>query len=58
MYYPDLAKYKGRCRFDNCRHLKEPDCAVREALERGDIHPLRYESYAAAMDEIRKKKKY
>ena len=36
----------GSCRFDDCRHLREPGCAVREALERGEIAPSRYESYA------------
>lgn len=58
LYYPDLAKYHGKCRFDNCRHLKEPECAVQSALEEGKIHPLRYASYVAAMEEIRNKKKY
>ena len=34
-----------RCRFDDCRHLVEPDCAVREAVEEGRIAPSRYASY-------------
>jgi ribosome biogenesis GTPase len=34
-----------RCRFADCRHLKEPDCGVRTALEAGAILPRRYESY-------------
>ncbi len=33
------------CRFANCRHLREPDCAVKSAVERGEIRPRRYESY-------------
>lgn len=57
-YYPDLSRYKGKCRFDDCRHLKEPECKVREAVECGDIHPLRYESYLSNLDEIKKRKKY
>lgn len=56
--YPDLLRYKGQCRFDNCRHIKEPDCKVREAVEQGEIHPLRYTSYLANMEELRKRKKY
>jgi ribosome biogenesis GTPase len=36
-----------RCRFDDCRHLTEPDCAVREAVSQGRIAPSRYESYRA-----------
>ena len=34
-----------RCRFANCRHLQEPDCAVKAALDNGDIAARRYESY-------------
>ena len=57
-YYPDIARFKGRCRFDNCRHMKEPDCSVREAVEAGLINRTRYESYLANMDEIVNRKKY
>jgi ribosome biogenesis GTPase len=34
-----------RCRFDDCRHLAEPDCAVREAVAEGRIAASRYASY-------------
>lgn len=37
------------CRFANCRHLREPDCAVKNAVESGDIDPRRYESYRRAV---------
>lgn len=43
--FPEFGEYIGRCRFDDCAHLKEPDCAVREALEAGKIAPSRYRSY-------------
>jgi ribosome biogenesis GTPase len=33
------------CRFLDCRHLREPACAVRSAAETGGLHPRRYESY-------------
>ena len=52
--YPDIAKYIGHCRYDNCRHMAEPDCGVKEAVDKGLIHPKRYESYKALMEEIRK----
>lgn len=41
----DFAPYIGKCRFNNCAHLKEPGCAVREALEKGEISQSRYNSY-------------
>ena len=52
--YPEIAEYAGKCRYDNCRHIAEPECAVKEALEKGLIHPKRYESYKLQMEEIRK----
>ena len=52
--YPEIGKYAGNCRYDNCRHLKEPECAVKEALSKGLISESRYESYKAQMEEIKK----
>ena len=43
--FPDFGSHIGRCRFDDCSHRKEPGCAVREALEAGEIEPTRYDSY-------------
>jgi ribosome biogenesis GTPase len=43
--FVDVASYAPRCRFADCRHLKEPRCAVREAVAAGDISARRYESY-------------
>lgn len=58
MYYPDIERYSGSCRYDNCRHIKEPDCMVREAVKNGKIHKMRYDSYVSNIEEIRSKKKY
>lgn len=58
IHFPEMAEYKGQCYFDNCRHLKEPSCAVRDALAEGKIHPMRYKSYEVQISEIREKKKY
>lgn len=41
----DFQPYLGTCRFADCAHLKEPGCAVKEAVDRGLIHPSRYRSY-------------
>ncbi len=43
--FRELAPYLGRCRFADCRHRAEPDCAVKAAVESGAVTPERYESY-------------
>ena len=43
--FPELAEFRGACRFNDCRHLTEPDCAARSAVERGSISERRYRSY-------------
>ena len=43
--FPDFGRFIGQCRFDDCSHRKEPDCAVRAAVEAGDIGRSRYDSY-------------
>ena len=43
--FPEFEPYIGRCRFDDCAHLREPDCAVRAAAGQGKIAPSRYDSY-------------
>ena len=43
--FPEFRPHIGKCRFDDCAHLKEPGCAVLEALAAGDIAPSRHESY-------------
>ena len=43
--FPEFAGFVGRCRFDDCAHLREPGCAVREAVSEGKISPSRYKSY-------------
>lgn len=56
--FPEFEKLAGSCKYDNCRHLKEPECAVREAVKVGKIHPSRYKSYVLCEEELRKKKQY
>lgn len=43
--FPEFAPRLGRCRFADCTHRKEPGCAIRGALEAGEIQPSRYDSY-------------
>ena len=43
--FPEFQPYLGKCRFNDCTHRTEPDCAVRMALSRGIIDPSRHSSY-------------
>ena len=43
--FPDFAPYLGHCRYHDCAHLHEPDCAVLAALREGKIEPTRHVSY-------------
>ena len=43
--FPDFAPYLGQCQFHDCSHRAEPECAVRMAVEAGEIERSRYESY-------------
>lgn len=44
-YFPDLQKFAEKCKFHNCQHLLEPDCAIKNAVKDGNIDPDRYVSY-------------
>jgi len=50
--YPDLASHAEQCRFADCRHDREPECAVRAAVEAGELPALRVESYRKLLDEL------
>ena len=43
--FPDVEALLGQCRFSDCRHQSEPGCAVRAALEAGELSPQRWESW-------------
>lgn len=44
--FPEFRPYLGKCRFDDCAHIKEQGCAILEALARGEIGRSRHDSYA------------
>jgi ribosome biogenesis GTPase len=50
--FPEFRPHLSRCRFADCRHLEEPDCAVRTAVAEGDVSPARYESYVRLREEL------
>lgn len=57
-FYPEFVKLQASCRFQNCQHIKEPDCAVKKALEQGKISKRRYENYLLIREEIKKNRRY
>ena len=57
-YFPEFADYEGKCRFQGCVHVHEPDCAVKEAVEKGKIHKVRYQDYQEIYDEMMNKRRY
>lgn len=56
-YFPEMLHYGAECQFYNCTHIHEPRCAVRDAVERGDISFQRYESYLKILDDDDKYRK-
>lgn len=44
-YFPELRPLVPNCKFNDCRHLHEPGCAVKAAVEQGEVHPQRYASF-------------
>lgn len=57
-YFPEFVPYLGKCRFDNCRHLDEPDCAVAKAAADKAISRRRYASYREMMKALQEQDKY
>ena len=57
-YFPEFAKYEGMCRFHGCDHVHEPGCAVKEAVDAGEIHRIRYQNYIEMYEELKSKRRY
>lgn len=51
-YFPEMRAVMGSCQFNNCMHLEEPGCAVKDAVNKGVIHTERYVSYLNILDTI------
>ena len=51
LYFPEMLKASQDCRFAPCTHTHEPGCAVKDAVENGDISYERYSSYLGMLDE-------
>lgn len=57
-FFPEMAQYEGKCRFRGCSHINEPDCAVKSALENGDMAQSRYDSYTQLYEQLKKIKQW
>lgn len=49
-YFPEFLALKQDCKFNNCLHIDEPQCAVKNALEEDEIHYFRYQSYLQILE--------
>jgi ribosome biogenesis GTPase / thiamine phosphate phosphatase len=52
MLFPEFLRLQERCRFPDCTHNHEPDCAVFAAVESGEVNASRYASYVEMLDEL------
>ena len=51
-YFPEMRDRLNGCQFNNCLHVNEPDCAIKEAVLNGEIHEDRYVSYVNILNSI------
>lgn len=51
-YFPELEAASELCRFTNCTHVHEPDCEVKDRVEREEIHRARYETYVRLWEDL------
>ena len=49
-FFPEFFSRKHLCKFNNCLHVNEPKCAIKEALDKGEIAPSRYRSYIQILE--------
>lgn len=57
-YFPEMRDFFGQCRFSDCTHRAEPDCAIRSAAEAGTISRSRYESYQKLYEVLAQQKSW
>jgi ribosome biogenesis GTPase len=55
-YFPEMKLRLNDCQFNNCMHINEPGCAIKQAVVDGEIHEERYVSYCTILDSIEDKK--
>jgi ribosome biogenesis GTPase len=56
-YFPEMEKLLDKCQFNNCLHINEPNCAVKEAVRNDEISRSRYNNYLGIINEIKTEEK-
>ncbi len=56
--FPEMFRLKNKCRFNDCKHINEPGCAVKAAVENGDIAESRYNSYIDMVNGVEEESPY
>lgn len=56
--FPEFRRYRGECRYANCMHMNEPDCAVKDSVRAGSISRSRYNSYLLMANEVKNNNTY
>ena len=57
-FFIDIHEAGEQCKFRNCNHIKEPKCAVKYAVEKGQIEKSRYENYKYIYNELKERGEY
>lgn len=57
-YFPEFIPYTDTCKFNSCKHINEPGCGIKDAVELGKVSQCRYDSYVQLIDEIRGSRRY
>lgn len=56
-YFPEFIPYIDQCKYNGCRHKKEPQCAIKEKVQSKEISESRYNSYLAILEEIQEQRR-
>ena len=54
-YFPEMRQRLNGCQFNNCKHINEPDCAIKQGVIDGEIDEDRYVSYVNILDSLKEK---
>ncbi|MFN2364361.1 MAG: ribosome small subunit-dependent GTPase A, partial [Halarsenatibacteraceae bacterium] len=54
-YFPEFKPYLNKCKFNNCNHIHEPGCLIKEKVEEGELASSRYESYKTYFEKLKER---